>query len=476
MSLRIKRFEFSSLADDFKLGLKDYLSLYKNGIPLKNLLKNQSYVTDIISGRTPSRFIPEYWDGEYDFITMSDVDTTTFSLNKNVEEHITDEAIANEKNMVRVAKGSLLISNAMTIGLAFMVDRDVYINQNVFCVEIDPSSVNPKFLLWYFNCYAKKIFQNVYSSKYLSKQELSRVNIPAIDINLQNDFEDKIKPIETRMADLKSNIKPVSTIINEIFADYFHYNKDISNKIRKGMTFGTQTSNNTKFNIFTAEFTSYNNKGLRFSARSVNTVFLELDELLQKIGTIQLKDILLSPIHRGKTPEYSKNGSVLVIKTAHVSNNGIIDKFEEFVEQSFYEKYPLSNVKTGNILIASTGKPSLGKVDIMEFEGEFVADNHISIIDIDETKYNKEFLVYFLRSIIGYYQIERDFTGCTNQIELQVEQINNFRIPNISLTEQAEIVSRVKRKIHKQDSIKNEITAEREQINKILDELLGKHY
>lgn len=89
----IKTLKFSDFAIDPKLGVKDYSIIHSNnGIPLKSFLKNKNIKTDIMSGRTPSKFNEDYWDGEYDFLTMQDVDTTTFEVNETVEK-ITDYAI-----------------------------------------------------------------------------------------------------------------------------------------------------------------------------------------------------------------------------------------------------------------------------------------------------------------------------------------------------------------------------------------------
>ena len=146
MSVKIKNYKFSKISNDFKIGLKDYKELYINGKPLKDLLENKNYILDMQSGRTPSKFNENYWNGEYDFITMADVNTLTYTINNDVKEKITEEAIENEKNLVRVPKGSFIVSNAMTIGLAFISNKDVFINQNVFWLKLDRSAVNIKFL------------------------------------------------------------------------------------------------------------------------------------------------------------------------------------------------------------------------------------------------------------------------------------------------------------------------------------------
>ena len=48
--------------------------------------------TDIKSGRTPSKFNEDFWNGDYEFLTMHDVNTATFEVGETCEK-ITDYAI-----------------------------------------------------------------------------------------------------------------------------------------------------------------------------------------------------------------------------------------------------------------------------------------------------------------------------------------------------------------------------------------------
>ncbi|MCD4664727.1 MAG: restriction endonuclease subunit S, partial [Bacteroidales bacterium] len=114
----------------------------------------------------------------------------------------------------------------------------------------------------------------------------------------------------------------------------------------------------------------------------------------------------------------------------------------------------------------------LGKVDIVEFEDDAVVDGHVSIITIDEFKYNRLFFVYFLRSILGAFQIERDFTGATNQIELYADQIEAFLIPYIPLKLQEKIANRIKKALDKQKTIESRIEEKQNEINKIIEEAI----
>jgi len=98
------------------------------------------------------------------------------------------------------------------------------------------------------------------------------------------------------------------------------------------------------------------------------------------------------------------------------------------VSREFYQNNENAHVHKDDILIASTGKVSLGKIDLVEFEDDAIVDGHVSIVRLDERQYNKLFFTYFSRSILGTFQVERDFTGTTNQIELYTDQIEAFDI------------------------------------------------
>lgn len=473
MPLKQFTIDFRELAIDPKAGLKDYSPLYKTGVRLKNFLLNKSIQTDIKSGRTPSRFNEDYWNGENEFLTMADVNTLTFSINPECTDKITDLAIGEEKTLHRVKENALIISNAMTLGLSFLSDRPIFINQNVFEVDLDETKVNKKFVLWYFNLIVRPLFQTTYTSKYLSKDELGRIKIPLISKDRQDQIVAQIEPIEKKIKELKSQITPAQEIINKVFAREFKFDENLYNEFGKGMTAGTQAAQNRTLRAFETNFSELSRSGiLRFSTRFHNTPTKKLMDFLDNIKTLQVKDIITKPIHRGASPKYNPDGEIPVVKTGHLKNGYIEISQEEFVEQDFYNSSVRLQIKEGDILIASTGKVSLGKIDLVETDQNLVADGHISIIRIDNKKYNLLFFVYFFRSILGYFQIERDFTGATNQIELYADEISNFQIPDISLKDQQKIVDEIKAELDKQEEMKRKIDTERAKIDEIIEKAI----
>ena len=82
------------------------------------------------------------------------------------------------------------------------------------------------------------------------------------------------------------------------------------------------------------------------------------------------------------------------------------------------------------------------------------------------------FFVYFFRSVLWYFQIERDFTWATNQIHLYRDSVSEFLIPNISIEEQEKIVNEIQSEINEQNKIREQIEQERKKIDEIVEDAI----
>lgn len=379
----------------------------------------------------------------------------------------------------KVSNDNILISSlrlAKSPALFFeKEDLSKYVFSNGFYIfKVKDNNWNKKFILYILRTKKLKdildnhIYRGIGISAY-KKEDLQKIKIPLIPKPKQDQIVAQIEPIEKKIKELKSTIKDPQLIINEVFAREFGFDENLFNEFGKGMTAGTQIAQNRTLRFFETDFKDLaRSKILRFSTRFHNPPTKKLMDFLDSIETLQVKDILLGSIHRGTSPKYNPDGDIPVVKTGHLKNGHIEISQEEFVDSDFYNSSTRSQIKRGDILIASTGKVSLGKVDLLEEEQDLIADGHISIIRIDDNKYSRQFFTYFFRSILGYFQIERDYTGATNQIELYVDEISNFQIPNIPLPLQQKIVDEIKAELDKQEEIKKQIEEERNKIDEII--------
>lgn len=376
---------------------------------------------------------------------------------------------------ILICKDGALTGKTCFVDFDVFSSKEVMVNEHIYILRGN-ENINQKFLFYLTtnNLFQSQVKDLAYRKKAqpgLNFDHLRKIKIPLIPEPKQDQIVAQIEPIEKRIKELKGQITPAQEIINKVFAREFGFDENLYNKFGKGMTAGTQAAQNRTLRTFETDFSEFSRSGiLRFSTRFHNIPTKKLMDFLDGIKTLHIKDIVTGSIHRGASPEYNPDGEIPVVKTGHLKNGHIEISQEEFVEQIFYNSLIRSQIKEGDILIASTGKVSLGKVDLVETDQALVADGHISIVRVDEKKYNRLFFTYFFRSILGYFQIERDFTGATNQIELYADEISNFQILDISLKDQQKIVDEIKAELDKQEEMKQKIGAEKAKI----DEIIGK--
>jgi type I restriction enzyme S subunit len=310
--------------------------------------------------------------------------------------------------------------------------------------------------------------------KRVSAESLLKIRIPKLPLEIQNQIALQIQPIETEITNLKNSKLKSLDIINQVFGEEFGFDWQFYKEFGKGMTAGTQQSDVREKAMYQVPLSQIAKSNiLRISSRFNSPKTQFLNKILFSKPTSKIKNIITEKVHRGVSPAYNAEGEIPVVKTAHLKNGYLDISQEEFVTEEFYTKNIRSQIQQNDVLIASTGKVSLGKVDFVETDENLVIDGHISVIRIDETKYNALFLTYFLRSILGTFQIERDFTGATNQIELYSAEIEYFDIPDFSLTKQCEIVEKIKSQIDAQNVIDKRIAAKQEEINGIIEKAIA---
>lgn len=378
-------------------------------------------------------------------------------LNPDAEEKITDVAIEECGNMVLVPKGSLLISNAMTVGLAFIVDRDVYINQNVFWVKLDETKVNKKYLLWYFNCVIKDLFDKVFSSKYLSKKELSRIRIPEIDKKKQDEIVKRLLTYEDQIIKLKKTLKNETAVIDTVFGEKFEFDYE---------TFETLKKNNS-YCLMQSMFS--NNQDMRFSVKYHRPAGRFVMQQLRKMSDLSIKHFLSEPIELGasiSTKDYNEHGEYVYISMATIKKWRFDSETAALVDMSYSSKNGNKSVKKYDIIMARSGEGTIGKVALIEEDLKGIFADFTMRIRLED--YNPYFAYYYFRTSYFQYLVEIYKKGLGNNTNIFPTVIKDLPIPNISLKEQEIIVSKIKKNMDQQFIIRKQIDSVR---NKILKQI-----
>jgi len=170
---------------------------------------------------------------------------------------------------------------------------------------------------------------------------------------------------------------------------------------------------------------------------------------------------------RAKTPprELYFNTGVPVIKLKNVSNYFLQLKDTDFIPKSNYEEFV--QPKTGDILITATGEGTIGRVGIFENGIKCIVTAEVMLVRAENT--NPYFLLAYLRSSHGRYQLERFARGSTGQTHLYSKDVALIPVPQVSDKIQMEV-----EKLVKQARQKKQLADEKyEEAEQNLYELLG---
>lgn len=181
-------------------------------------------------------------------------------------------------------------------------------------------------------------------------------------------------------------------------------------------------------------------KAERLDAEYYQTKYDELIETLYKhaVSLVQISEMQTYNA-RGTQPSYYENGEISVINSQHILEDGLdYDNFERTSLRE-WEEHNNAQVKTGDILVYTTGA-NIGRTAIYLKEEKAIASNHVNLIRIKEK--NKIYVSFVLNSLIGRLQVEKLCTGSAQQ-ELYPKDIEKIYIPFITEKTQNEISDKI---------------------------------
>lgn len=430
------------------------------------VVRFRDLIISIRNGKDVSRSGYADEETEFVYLTVNNIKREGLSFENVI---YLDEERGQELSPKRLEEGDFIITRSGSVGIAQRFsppDKKTYIPSGyLVIVKIDEKKTEPRFLDLYLKSPLALEYFQIHSSgksqKNLSQTDIRRFFIPLG--SLSEALFEKIAGISDTIQSLEKKIEKPVQVVNRVFAREFKYSMEDYQK----KTF--QNTYKRPFAAFDKAFL------LRSSVKFQHPKYDYLDEFLSHRPWVKLKTLCASPIHRGLQPIYDKDGEIYVIKTANLKN-GYIDLTEaQNVNQEFYDaKKDFAGLNNNDVLIASTGVGSIGKVDIYESEELAIADGHVSIVRLDNKKVNPLFMTYYLRSILGYLQIERDLSGSTNQIEIYPQQLEQMRIIDLPRKKQDETVKEVQEELEELQRQKGEIKKLRDQIDKIFMEAITK--
>ena len=221
----------SEIIDNNKRILVKLMDLSKSlfttmfGDPLLNDKKEWNFfkikdIGKIISGSTPSTSIPEYWNGEYLWITPAELNDDSFIVN-STDRKLTYLGVK-ASSLIELPIGTVLLSSRAPIGKVAIVGEKMFCNQG-FKNIIPNEEVNPIYL--YYILKEKKEYLNFLGRgvtfKELSKEIVENISIKVPPIELQNKFAERIEKIEKLKFEIEKSIEIAQNLYDSLISKYF---------------------------------------------------------------------------------------------------------------------------------------------------------------------------------------------------------------------------------------------------------------
>tara|TARA_R110001599_G_scaffold25282_7_gene90562 strand:+ start:5800 stop:8274 length:2475 start_codon:yes stop_codon:yes gene_type:complete len=164
---------------------------------------------------------------------------------------------------------------------------------------------------------------------------------------------------------------------------------------------------------------------------------IEIISAMERSGAVAVSDLNTIDTSRGSSPKADSyvdevDGYAAVIKAGtSITRYGMIVPGEDYVEKDIFEEMSGVAIQKGDVLIASTGTGTLGKVGVYDLNIPGIADGHVTIVRPNTKKIDPYYLADYLRVGGGAVQIDRLYTGSTGLIELTPEDVDRILIDTL---------------------------------------------
>lgn len=361
----------------------------ENNWPTKKL----GELTNIYSGGTPSRSIPEFWENDVPWLTMEDVNKT-FNVIGTVQ-YISQKGLQSS-NAQLIPSNSVNLSCTASIGNVTINRIPLTTNQqfNSFHPK-DKNELIPEFLAYRLIYDREKI-----------KSLGEKTTFPFISKTKISNFEISYPPIQEQ--------KKIVGKIEKLFAKI-----DGAKKFRfEAISASESILPSAMYQVFSrAEKENWQVRKIRGITKEIKSGFA-----------------------CAKTNQVD-NG-VVHLRTNNISIDGKLDLSvitkipKKFVNSKIY------SLKKGDVIFNNTNSVELvGKTTVIEEDLPYVFSNHLTRIRVDETKSIPEYVTIMFKKLWQEGFFVRLCTQWVNQAGINQTKLENIEIPLPSIAEQRKIVS-----------------------------------
>ena len=366
-------------------------------------------ICNVVSGSTPKTNVEEFWDGDVKWITPAELTEDSYILEDSARK-ITELAVE-KTGLNSFPKGTVILSSRAPIGKVAIAGCEMYCNQgfkNLICTE----EIYNEYLYWFLKC--KKDYLNSLGRgatfKEISKSIVENIEIEVPKMDVQKKIAYQLQKGSEILVLRRKELFELDQLIKSRFVELF----------------GEPKLNEKKWKMNTFADICTVRQGLQIPISKRLTV---CEENCYEYITVAY-------LHGSKEREYIKNPKCTVVCTKE------------------------------DILMTRTGNTGMVITDV---EGVF--HNNFFLIDFDRERYNKAFLVEYLKLDLIQGEIRKRAGTST------IPDLNHGEFYAISIYEPPiELQTQFEEFVYQVDKLKVEVQKSLDETQQLMDSLMQNYF
>nr|HDI2477456.1 restriction endonuclease subunit S [Klebsiella pneumoniae] len=379
----------------------------------------------IIGGGTPSKAIPEYYQGDIPWMSVKDMNKHTLT---DTIDHITNDAVENSSTNI-IPAGTPIIATRMSLGKIVTASFDSAINQDLKALFLSSGVERNFFIHWYRS--QAQLIESLGTGTTVKGIRLEVLK--ALSINLPPFFEQKIiaEKLDTMLAQVdstKARLEQIPQIL-----------KRFRQVVLAAIVNGKLSTNTEQWKVY--------------SLKNLCVSISDGDHQAPPKSETGIPFLVISDVNKGKID---------------------LENVSRWVPESYYLALKeIRKPSLNDILYTVTG--SFGIPVVVNTTKPFCFQRHIAIIKPNSNLINYRFLLFYLESPQIFKHASDVATG-TAQKTVSLSSLRNFELSVPSLKEQAVIVHRVEQLFAYADTIEKQVNNALTRVNNLTQSILAKAF
>jgi type I restriction enzyme S subunit len=188
---------------------------------------------DLIGGGTPKTSIPEYWNGNIPWLSVTDFNTGR-KYCFDAEKKITEKGLKESSTKI-LKKGQIIISARGTVGVISMLGKDMAFNQSNYGINAKDGLTSNDFLYYLLKDNISQFISNSYGAVFdtITKQTFEQITVELPPLPKQTAIAEVLSSLDDKIDLLHRQNKTLEQLAETLFRQLFVEEAEESWEVKK---------------------------------------------------------------------------------------------------------------------------------------------------------------------------------------------------------------------------------------------------